>query len=504
MMITFILWSLAAAQDSTANETLNSYDRARTILEASLSAYGGKDKLSAVTSLALRENGEYQWVHQSATPEPPWRRGTVEERTVVDFKENRLLIDTRISAPEYYFGWPAVAIASGEAWQLDQYSEMATPLPGTSLKDYDDHFRQRFPYRILLDALRRAASLRFVGEAKLSGQLQDVITFIDANGRQVSLYVDQSTRRMTRYEWLYVDPVLGDSVGSVRFVGSMSCGGIPMPRGRERWRGGEWLTRTRYVECAVDNPQAAETFTVPSSYERLPHRPPLTQIEVSKIAQDVFYLQGFGGGRYHVLALEFDDHIVVVNAPISSAVGTQVLQRVRETIPAKPIRRLVLTHHAYDHIAGLRPFVAEGISIVTTAKNEGFIERLTRAPFTMEPDALALRPRRPQFERIVGGRHVLEDKNHRVELVDLGPDPAWDEAIVVYLPRHRLLFQADLLNPNYANSFGRKQPGAERVLERRLTELGLNVEWIAGGHGWVVKPEVLRQMRPTRGGTTGG
>ena len=41
---------------------------------------------------------------------------------------------------------------------------------------------------------------------------------------------------------------------------------------------------------------------------------------------------------------------------------------------------------------------------------------------------------------------MFQDDKHVVELYDIGPNPHANEILVAYLPKEKILFQADLLN----------------------------------------------------------
>ncbi|MCI0447635.1 hypothetical protein L0152_31030 [bacterium] len=72
--------------------------------------------------------------------------------------------------------------------------------------------------------------------------------------------------------------------------------------------------------------------------------------------------------------------------------------------------------------------------------------------FTNVPDALARKPMRPVIEIIRNQKHVLSDPNHTIELYDVGPNPVANEIVVVYLPKEKILYQTDLINPGYAGT----------------------------------------------------
>jgi glyoxylase-like metal-dependent hydrolase (beta-lactamase superfamily II) len=84
------------------------------------------------------------------------------------------------------------------------------------------------------------------------------------------------------------------------------------------------------------------------------------------------------GGSHHSLFVVFQDHVVVVEAPLSEERSLAVLAKIAETAPGKPVRYLALTHYHSDHTGGLRAYIAKGVTIVTTPGNRGFVERLAK------------------------------------------------------------------------------------------------------------------------------
>lgn len=160
---------------------------------------------------------------------------------------------------------------------------------------------------------------------------------------------------------------------------------------------------------------------------------------------------------------------------VSPAVSTAVLQKIREAVPGKPIRRLVLTHYHGDHSGGARAFMAEGAEIITTAGNRGYLERMAQAPYTLNPDALAAKPREPTLV-FVEGRRTLDDALHPVVVLEVGPTPHVEEMLAVYLPKEKLFFDADLF------SFLVPVNETMRDFAARFDSLGLEVERIAGVH----------------------
>src|SRR5689334_17678772 len=84
-------------------------------------------------------------------------------------------------------------------------------------------------------------------------------------------------------------------------------------------------------------------------------------------------------------------------ASISSR-ATPTINKAREMFPTKPVKYVVVTHYHDDHSGGLRSYVANDVTIVTTPANQKFFERMASSSFTLNPDDQTRAPHKPRFE----------------------------------------------------------------------------------------------------------
>src|SRR4030095_14290375 len=149
---------------------------------------------------------------------------------------------------------------------------------------------------------------------------------------------------------------------------------------------------------------------------------------------------------------------------------------------------LVLTHHHSDHAGGSRDYVAEGATIVTTAGNKSFLEKVVAIDSSLLPNSS--HPKPLVIETIQNKKRVFQDDKHTVELYDIGPNPHATEMIVAYFPKEKILFQADMLNAAPNGSIPIAQDVTLSFAER-IQQLGLNVEKIYGVHSRPATSEEL-------------
>jgi hypothetical protein len=96
-----------------------------------------------------------------------------------------------------------------------------------------------------------------------------------------------------------------------------------------------------------------------------------------------------------------------------------------------------------------------------------------------------------KIEPIENKKRVFQDDKHVVELYDIGPNPHANEMIVAYLPKEKILFEADMLNPLANGTIPIAQDVTISFAER-LQQLGLQIEKIYNVHGRPATPEELR------------
>jgi glyoxylase-like metal-dependent hydrolase (beta-lactamase superfamily II) len=185
------------------------------------------------------------------------------------------------------------------------------------------------------------------------------------------------------------------------------------------------------------------------------------------------------------LAVEFKDHIVVLEGGQSEARGLAIIAEAKRVIPNKPIRYVVNTHAHFDHASGLAPFAAEGITIVTHANNKDFLEKALGAPRTLVGDALAKAKRKPRVES-AGDKRVLRDETHTIELHHVKNLDHSDGMLIAFLPKERILFTADFNVP----APGQPVSPAIATLVQNVERLKLDFE----GHVLVHPPTPDRPM----------
>jgi hypothetical protein len=138
--------------------------------------------------------------------------------------------------------------------------------------------------------------------------------------------------------------------------------------------GGHNYLDLRAQDVKVNVADAAQA--VPDAVRSAP-LPTQTNVASTQLAPGVVLI---GGGSHNSVAVEFKDYVTVIEGPLSNQRTNAVVAEVHKLFPNKPIRYLVNTHNHFDHLGGVRGFVAEGATVITDDRNRNFYTRVVLAP----------------------------------------------------------------------------------------------------------------------------
>lgn len=309
---------------------------------------------------------------------------------------------------------------------------------------------------------------------------------LTVEGRAVKATLN-AQNQVERIEYLSSNSVIGDYPVEIAYSDYAQFGGIMFPRRIvEKQDGFDTLD----ITVTDVQPNAAVPLPVPENVATVT-APPSLNVQVEKVGNGLFSLSAAGTRS---LAVEFRDHVVMLEGPTSNARSAAVNEMVRKTIPNKPIRYVVNTHAHYDHAGGLRQYVAEGITVITHESNKAFFEKAWARPHTLEPDAQSKDPK-PVMIETVADKRVLTDPTQTVELYFHKGNGHHTGTLIVWLPRERILMYGDGYNPPAGEEIRTPERGPEyaiQLVELVEQQLKLNPVRIAPVHGRVVPYQNLK------------
>jgi len=295
---------------------------------------------------------------------------------------------------------------------------------------------------------------------------------------------DQSL--VERVDAVIPNAVVGDLPVEITYTDYRDFGGVKFPT-RIRQSAGGFPTLDITVTDVKAN--APVDIAVPDPIRQATGV--YSRVATQMVADGVWFL---AGGSHNSVVIEMKDHLIVVEGPLNEERAVAVMAEARSLAPSKPIKYVVASHHHFDHSGGLRAFAAEGVTVVTHDSSRAFLEQALGAPATVQPDRMAKSGRKPVVEG-VRDKRVMTDGTRTVEILHIAGNAHCEGLLMVYLPKEKLLSEADVFTPPPPGTTPPMPPSPFTVnLIDNLKQLNLTVDRILPLHGRVVPVADLHTM----------
>ncbi len=373
----------------------------------------------------------------------------------------------------------------------------------------------------------KAVKLRYVGASDFGlSQFGRWVTLVSFNylGKYKIVGTINDQNLVELVDTWFPNPFYGDMNYEMRYTQYRDFNGVKWPmlfhthQGDPRMNPAHNYYEYKLTSVKINAP--VTTMPVPEVV-RTAVAPP-ARVESTKLADGVWLL---GGGSHNSMLVELKDYVAVIEAPNNEARSLAVIAEAERLAPGKQLKYVVNTHHHFDHSGGLRTFLSMGTTIVTHDTNKPYYLDIlfSPAPRTLDPDRMAeFNPmywisRRPApIETVEGaanttGKYVITDGERIVEVIhvqdmayELG-DPSLaqghhsQDMLMVYLPKEKILFNADLYSPAAPGAPPAAPTAAARTLQENLIKLKIQPERHVPVHGRVGTQAEFLAMFP--GGT---
>ena len=440
----------------------------RAALEAVAKAMGA----DTLKSLTVTGSGDSFLVGQSPVPGAPWPKISLKSQArAFNYETGSLRIDQVINrAPDTRGGG---AFTIGDTRQIvvtsgDQAWRVAGDTPAASPRDLWDMQLQLWtsPHGVIKAAMANNATVQGrTFSFTVPGRLRVKATVDDRN-------------LVEKVEAVFPNQVLGDTAFEATYADYRDFGGVKFPMKIRQAAGGFPALDLTVAEV---QPNAAVDITVPDPVRQATN--PYGRVQSQLVTEGVWYLTG---GSHHSVLIEMKDHLILVEAPLDDSRSAAVVAEVQKLVSGKPLRYLVISHHHFDHSGGVRGVAAEGVTVITHESSRAFFEQSLANPATISPDRLARSGKKSVVEG-VRDKRVLTDGMRTVEIHHIAGNLHSESLLMVYLPKEKLLSQADAFTPPPPNAPPPSVVNPSTVnLTENVARLNLAVDQHLPLHGRIV------------------
>jgi len=432
---------------------------ATSVLQAAQAALGN------VNSIQYSGTGMSAFVGQALTAGEEWPRRDLSNFTrTINYAQGASREELTFAQPTFGGQQQNAQLNGDKAWNVGPNG----PVPQVAAAEGRQLLILLTPHGFVRAALA-------AGNANLSGTEGASVISFTALGKYKMAGTIDAQNLVTRIETKRPDPVLGDTDMVATFSDYKDFNGTKFPGKMVITEGGfpSWDLAVTSV-----TPNAPLDLPVPDAVQAATLPP--VQTTSAKLANGVWHI---AGGSHHSLVVEFADYIAIVEAPLGEERSIAVLAEAKKLVPNKPVKYVLTTHHHFDHVGGLRTYVAEGATVVTHQSNVPYFEKTLTAPATMVPDAQAKNPKPPMLQG-VSEKYVITDGKQTIEVYPTPGDTHTKEYTFIYLPGPKILVEADAFSPGPPDAPAPATPPPNAVaLDAEIQRLKLNVATIAPIHG---------------------
>ncbi len=408
-------------------------------LDEAAAAVGGRGPVQAVKTLTIEGEGVHYNLGQDMKPEASTQTFAVSGYARrIDLANRRQRVEQTRTPKFAYFQGPQPqtqiqALDDEVAFNVNAQGQ-ATRAAATAEADRRVDFYHH-PLTLLRAGMEPSAT---IANVRVSGATRQADITTPAG--PITLTIDAAGLPLSASSKGY-HPNLGDVVVTTTFASYDNVGGLRLPTQLSTRIDDFTTSEIHATRQAIDTELG--DLAAPAAVAAPRPAPSAINVTAEPAGKGVWLL---GGGSHHSALIEFADHLMLIDAPQSEARTLAVIAKAKQTVPNKPLTQLVTTHHHFDHTAGMRAAIAEGMNVITHSGNKEWVERMAARPHTLQPDTLAKNATRLVIET-VDAEKEYSDQSMTVQLYHVAGNPHSDTMLMAYIPRERILIEVDAYSP---------------------------------------------------------
>ncbi|PYR45458.1 MAG: hypothetical protein DMF89_24975 [Acidobacteria bacterium] len=423
---------------------------AQQIIDDAAAALGGRDRVMAVKSMLLEGAGNFVGITSLRYDDDIGFRSAIEQlrdwRRAYDVTNGRARFElTRMVEYAFYIGDAPTRTIQGldgtVAFNINPANQNATLAFVNQATDRRREYL-RHPLTLVRAALGPNAK---VSNSRTQG-MERMVDIAIGDLPALTLAINASSKLPTRIFETVDNNIFGDTMQAIEFTGYKAVNGLQLPTLLTNWQDKREIGQIRINRTTIDGdvgtlvaPASLATAQQPGGRGGGGGRGGLAPAgnPAQELAKGLWRVTGT---THHSLIVEFNDHLMIVEANNPERVAA-VWARAKELRPNKPITQLIVTHHHFDHTGGVRDAVARGVTeIIAQQHTVNFLTEILKRPHTINPDALAKLGsfKMPKITAI-GDAGVVKDSTMTVNLYHLRDNTHADSNLLIYFPASKIL-----------------------------------------------------------------
>jgi hypothetical protein len=441
----------AAAVAAPPSEHPGCADRtAMQCVDLALGAMGGRERLLQLKGVQLQLVGHTLLVEQSYRQDP-FISSYERDVTTLDLANGRLRTEAKATWPESDPGQAesdATLIVGAEGGVY--HSKDGDSPCGLGELNAARELLALGPARVLFTA-SQAADLRYAPAEQLRGTAHTAVMF-DWRGIAVRVLLNPfnhlpdavETTQQFQDMWYF----WGDVRQRIYFDNYKLVQGISFPTNLIEERNGIVWSSMQALDLKFEAPSDVTQFAMDAaaakrSSESHGWNRPFHAEKSTPLAPGVDLFPG----AWNSTIVKQSDGLLILEAPISGLYAKGVIDEARRRYPGSPIKAVLSTSDSWPHIGGVRFAVSQGLQVYILDLNRPLLDRLVRAPHSLDADELSRMKQQIKPWTIVAGRMLLGSGANRVEIYPLR-GASTERQYIVYFPEFRLLYASDTLALN--------------------------------------------------------
>jgi hypothetical protein len=308
----------------------------------------------------------------------------------------------------------------------------------------------------------------------------------------VKLYINQSTNLLSKVTMLKDENFYGDLAESFTYFDFAQIEQVYFPKTIKIDKINGKVQDEVNISAAFLSHEPQKLIERPIDFKFSEGNGKKTGIEVVHYADNI-HLVNLIETNDRSMIVEFNDFLVVAEAPEGSKVGELIIAEARKIAPNKPIKYFAFGHFHQHYIGGLRAFIHKGATIICTKGDEEYVQYLHQAKHTLNPDSLALQPKALKTEEIKDSLTITDGQFvMKIYLIGAKSEHT-NDYLIYYFPSLKLLFQDDSVGIKVEGEI-KKASKRQAAIYNAIKEHNLDVKTII--QSWPLSYYGLKSIIP--------